>query len=138
MPEFCIDLAALEGGGRRERRVLVAPIARLQRKKQAAVTTGTPKQSGAPCAMVYGLFRAPRSAGLDSLRRLSMMIGRLDPASGDRDHAALLVRESIARLAIFPRPSHPVPTFVAIGQTPLQVEAGRADQSIYFRKTEDG
>jgi hypothetical protein len=38
--------------------MLTAPMARLQQKKQAAVTTGTPKRSGIPCAMVYGLWRA--------------------------------------------------------------------------------
>jgi hypothetical protein len=44
-----------KSGGRRESRMLAAPMARLQQKKQAAVTTGTPKHAGLPCAMVYGL-----------------------------------------------------------------------------------
>ena len=34
--------------------MLAAPMARLQQKKQAAVTTGPP--AGLPCAMVYGLY----------------------------------------------------------------------------------
>src|SRR5689334_1971238 len=50
---------ALEKGGRREHRVFVAPAAlRAMKKARKQVTTGTPKQSGAPCTMVYGLFRA--------------------------------------------------------------------------------
>ena len=36
--------------------MLAAPMARLQQKKQAAVTKGTPKHAGLPCAMVYGLY----------------------------------------------------------------------------------
>jgi len=36
--------------------MLAAPMARLQIGKQAAVTTGTPKHSGIPCTMVYGLY----------------------------------------------------------------------------------
>jgi hypothetical protein len=35
-----------------------APMARLQQKKQAAVTTGKAGTTGIPCAMVYGLWRA--------------------------------------------------------------------------------
>ncbi|WP_315705908.1 MULTISPECIES: hypothetical protein [unclassified Bradyrhizobium] len=36
--------------------MLAAPMARLQQRKQAAVTTGQPKQSGIPCAMVLRLY----------------------------------------------------------------------------------
>jgi hypothetical protein len=32
-----------------------APMARLQQKKQAAVTTGKAGTTGIPCAMAYGL-----------------------------------------------------------------------------------
>ena len=38
--------------------MLAAPMARLQQKKQAAVTTGKAGTTGIPCAMVYGLCRA--------------------------------------------------------------------------------
>jgi hypothetical protein len=31
-------------------------MARLQKEKQAAVTTGSAESSGIPCAMVYGLY----------------------------------------------------------------------------------
>jgi hypothetical protein len=42
--------------GRRECRVKASPMARLQEKKQAAVTTGSAKSSGIPCAMVLRLI----------------------------------------------------------------------------------
>jgi hypothetical protein len=79
--------------------------------------------------------RSPRSAGLDSLRRLSST--DLIPASGDQDHAASLVRASLATPS---RDLHVhcilLPTFVAIGQTPLHVEAGCVDTIMKFGKTE--
>ncbi len=45
-------------GGRRECRVKASPMARLQKKKQAAVTTGAAGSSGIPCAAVLTLIRA--------------------------------------------------------------------------------
>jgi hypothetical protein len=45
--------------GRREGRALAAPVARLQKKTQAAVTTGLAETPGLPCAMA--LRRPPRS-----------------------------------------------------------------------------
>jgi len=53
--EACQNIA-LENGGRRECRMLAAPMARLQQGKQAAVTTGKAGTTGIPCAMVYGLY----------------------------------------------------------------------------------
>jgi len=42
-----------------------APMARLQQKKQAAVTTGKAGTTGIPCAMVLtAASRSPWSAGL--------------------------------------------------------------------------
>jgi hypothetical protein len=38
--------------GRRECRMLTAPMARLQQGKQAAATTGSAGTTGIPCAMV--------------------------------------------------------------------------------------
>jgi len=38
--------------------VMTSPMARLQQKKQAAVTTGSARSTGIPCATVYGLYRA--------------------------------------------------------------------------------
>jgi len=46
-------------------------LACKMKKAYELVTTGTPKQSDIPCAMVLRFIpRSPRSAGLDSLRRL--------------------------------------------------------------------
>jgi hypothetical protein len=50
---------ALDEGGRRECRMQAAPMARLQQKTQAAVTTGPAGTTGIPWAMV--LTAAPRS-----------------------------------------------------------------------------
>jgi hypothetical protein len=114
------------------------------KKARKQVTTGTPKQSGAPCAMVYGLFRAlPGVPGLIAsvacpacrTRRADIAnLADLIPASGNRDHAALLVRAGFARLATPSRPSHPVPTFVAIGQTPLLTGSGMGGSNHLFLK----
>jgi len=82
---------ALENGGRRECRVFVAPAAsRTKVESTRVVTTGTPKQSGTPCAMVLRLIPcSPWSAGLDSLHRRRISPAGLIPASGDQDHTAL-------------------------------------------------
>jgi hypothetical protein len=49
---------------------MAAPMARLQQKKQAAVTTGKAGTTGIPCAMVLTAAScSPWSAGLDSLHR---------------------------------------------------------------------
>src|SRR6185369_14893335 len=56
LPEFCVRLAPSQIRGRRECRVKASPMARLQTKKQAAVTTGSAKSSGIPCAMVLQLI----------------------------------------------------------------------------------
>jgi hypothetical protein len=82
---------ALENGGRRECRVFVAPAAsRTKVESTRVVTTGTPKQSGTPCAMVLRLIPcSPWSAGLDSLHHRRISPAGLTPASGDQDHTAL-------------------------------------------------
>jgi len=50
-----------------------APMARLQQKKQAAVTTGKAGTTGIPCATVLTAAScSPRSAGLVSLRDLQV------------------------------------------------------------------
>src|SRR6185312_4244220 len=61
---------------------------------------------------------------------------KLDPSFGGSGPHDFAVRARIARLATPARPSHPDPTFVAIGQTPLQAESGRREISTIFRKTE--
>src|ERR1041385_7094882 len=98
---------------------MASPMARLQQKTQAAVTTGLAGSTGIPCAMVLRLIRdLPGGPGLIAPVALE---GNRPPgldasvgASGPRDFA---VRTFIARLATPARPSHPAPTSAAIGQT---------------------
>src|SRR6185437_16826492 len=132
-PSFAKSVSLPERG-RGECRVMASPMARLQQKKQAAVTTGSAGSSDIPRATVLRLIpRSPWSAGLDSLHRLREVTSRrLDPSVGESGPHGFAVRAGLARLATPARPSHPVPTFVAIGQTPLHVEAGRADRTICF------
>src|ERR1700730_5129997 len=117
-PESCE--ASRPNGGRRESRVLAAPIAsRAELKKHtSAVTTGSPKQSGLPCAMVYGLFRAlPGDRALlpPSPRR---SLRNLTPASGRQDHTTSPSAGNIAGLARYRVHRIPHPTFVTIAKRP--------------------
>ena len=98
---------------------MASPMARLQQKKQAAVTTGRVGSAGIPCAMVLRLIRAlpgdrallpPSFAG--SSRDLDASVG----ASGPH---AFAVRISIARLATLPRPPHPAPNVRDDREAPL-------------------
>ena len=101
-----------EGAGKAGRSI--APAAsRAMKKAHEQVTTGPPKQSGLPCAMVYGLFRdLPGETGLfchrhrrdakKHRRQLSTYVG----APGPHGFA---VRIGIVRRMMPPRPSHPAP-----------------------------
>ncbi len=42
----------------------LTPMARLQKRMQAAVTTGTSRTTGLPCAMAYGLYVISPGTGL--------------------------------------------------------------------------
>ena len=112
--------SALERRGRRECRVLGTPAASCAKVESTrVVTTGTPKQSGIPCAMVLTTYpRSPRSAGLDSLRRLEIITQDLISASGDQDHttspsapATLVLRSHCVHRI-------PLPTSVTIAKRP--------------------
>jgi len=77
-------------------------------KKQAAVTTGQPKHSGIPRAMVLAAASySPRGAGLVSPRHLPVITGKLDPSVGGSGPYDLAVRARAARLATQVRPPHP-------------------------------
>jgi hypothetical protein len=84
--------------GRREDRALAAPMARLQNKKQAAVTTGLAEHPAFPARWAYGLYvlspgtgvLAPVTCELVAIRRLSASTG----APGPHDFA---VRKRIVR-----------------------------------------
>src|SRR5205085_8258675 len=96
------------------------PQPRTQTKKRTSVvTTGSPKQSDLPCAMVYGLFRALPGDRAFLPPSLADRSANLTPASGRRDHTALpsatasfvLRHQSVHRI--------PHPTFVTIAKRPL-------------------
>jgi hypothetical protein len=92
---------------------MASPMARLQQKKQAAVTTGGAGSTGIPCAMVLtvsfaispgtGLSCPRRLRDVKHHRKLGLSVGR----PGPRDFA---VRISHVRLTCRPRPPHPRPT----------------------------
>ena len=78
--------------------MLAAPMARLQQKTQAAVTTGTPKQSGIPCAMVLRLLRdLPGVPGLIAPVAREFL-HELDPSVGGPGQHDLTVRTDALRL----------------------------------------
>jgi len=55
-PSHAVDVSLQKAGGRGECRMLAAPMARLQQKTQAAVTTGSAETTGIPRAMVLRLY----------------------------------------------------------------------------------
>ena len=145
--ELC-PVKALVTQGRRECRVQAAPMARLQQGKQAAVTTGTPKHAGIPCAMVLRLIAgSPRRPGFDCLRRLPITacraregptspIDRLDPSIGGPGPHAFAVREECFRPRV-KRAEHPhvhrlpLPTSVTIAIRPSCGGGMRADNHVF-------
>ena len=85
VPELCISPGALEEGGRREHRVFVAPAA--SRTKVESTRVSHHRYAEAVRRSLHDglrlIPRSPRSAGLDSLRRLPMIIiDKLDPSVG--------------------------------------------------------
>ena len=66
-----------------------APMARLQQKKQAAVTTGLAGSTGIPRATVLTAYGALLCPGLIATVALRNVPQSLIPASGNQDHAPL-------------------------------------------------
>jgi hypothetical protein len=115
------------------------------KKARKQVTTGTPKRSGIPCAMVLRPTSCSRrSAGLDSLRGPARRVGpKADidisqgsiPASGDHDHTTSASAPGPRSSARPKRPSHPAPTFVTIAKRPSCERGMRANiHFIYILK----
>src|SRR5215471_1161760 len=74
-------------GGRGECRMLAAPMARLQQRTQAAVTTGSADTAGIPRAMGYGLYALSPGSGLSCPRHpQDHQLANLTPASRRQDH----------------------------------------------------
>src|SRR5690349_7568357 len=118
-PSYESSTALIKQRGRRECRALIAPAAlRAVKKARKQVTTGTPKRSGIPCAMVLRLIaRSPRGTGLDSPRDLRIA-RKLDPSVGGSGPHAFAVRVSALRQVAPTRPSHPGPRVVTIAIRP--------------------
>ena len=91
MPEFCFSRAPSkrEGAGKAGCSASTRSLARKRKKRTSVVTTGSPKQSGLPCAMVYGLFRALLGDRAFLPPSLANCFTNLTPASGRQDHTAL-------------------------------------------------
>src|ERR1700726_1113905 len=88
-------------------------MARLQQKKQAAVTTGRPDQPAFPARWCYGLYRAlPGDLCLVATvipeKLASQELSACFGAPGPHDFA---VRIRHVRLTCPPRPPHPRPTY---------------------------
>jgi hypothetical protein len=120
LPELLLLRRPLDSEGAGNAGCLSHPQPCVQMKKaRKQVTTGTPKQSGIPRAIVLRLPSCSRrSAGLDSLRRLASISRGLIPASGDHDHTTSPSASGPRSSARPGRPSHPAPRFVTIAKRP--------------------
>src|SRR5215831_3463130 len=106
-------------------------------KKQAAVTTGQPKQPAFPAQWFYGLYVISPGTGLVCPRRtqrasrceLGLSVGR----SGPHDFA---VHISIARLATLTRPSQPALNVRDDASVPLWSRRDDGESTTLLRKTE--
>ena len=104
----------------------------------SVVTTGTPKRSGIPCAMVLRLLRAlPGVPGFLATVACADRSRKLDPSVEGTGPHGLTVRERAARLAARPRPSHPAPRVVTIAKRPPS-ERGTASLNHNFCLSERG
>ena len=89
-------------------------MARLQKEKQAAVTTGSADTSGLPCAMVLRFIRALPGERLSCPRRSRLVIGRLASAPRCQNHATSSSHRDRSSARASPRcapmrPPHPAP-----------------------------
>jgi hypothetical protein len=112
-PELFKRTTLLQNRGRRECRVKALPMARQQTKKLAAVTTGSAKSSGIPCAMVLTLMaRSPRGPGFLApvvtwlvTTQLDLSVGRPGPHAFASAMTSFVRATSCALTSS--RPSHP-------------------------------
>ncbi len=98
------------------------------KKAHEQVTTGSPKRSGLPCAMVYGLFWA-----LPGVHDLVVTVARtmqrrhrreLGTSQGVPGPHSFAVRNHAARLAALLRPPHPRLTSRDDRDTPVRKRSG--------------
>jgi hypothetical protein len=135
--ELCLSFRPRQQRGRREGRVPIAPMARVQKKMHAAVTTGTSRTSGLPCAMALRLIRAllgDRRSCPRRLARCASIIAKLGVSSGTPGPHDFTVRISLFVGAIAhaaTRYAHRIPrsTSVTVATRP-SCETGRR-QSVH-------
>ena len=115
----------LKGSTLRKLRVQGMPDAQrtrslaCNRKARKQVTTGTPKRSGIPCAMVLRLIPcSPRCTGLVVTVAGGLVARQLDPSVGGSGPHGFAVRIFSARRALPTRPPHPCPRFLTIAKRP--------------------
>jgi len=107
-----------------------------KRKHTSKSTTGTPKQSDLPCAMVYDFLRA-----LPGVHDLLVTVARethpanLTPAQGCQDHTPSPSAGHITRRSMWPASIASRLTFVTT-RTPLSSRRDNLTIIITFRKTE--
>jgi hypothetical protein len=107
-----------EGAGNAGARPHPQPCVQMENARKQ-VTTGTPKRSGIPCAMVLRLLRdLPGVPGLIAPVARELLHA-LDPSVGGPGPHDLTVRPGALRpLAHRARPSHPAPRVVTIAIRP--------------------
>ena len=99
--------------GRRECRVTTSPMARLQQKKQAAVTTGRARHrhSLRDGVTVYIALSPVTFAWLPPSSAEKHVLENLAPASERQDHTTSPSASGHVRLTCPQRPPHPRPTY---------------------------
>ena len=99
-----------EGAGNAGARNAPAALRAMEESTQASHHRYA-ERSGIPCAMVYGLWRAPRGAagvpGLIAPVTFAKRLAKLDLSVGRSGPHAFAVRLRAARPAAQKRPSHP-------------------------------
>ena len=115
-------------------------MARLQQEKQAAVTTGSARSTGIPCAMVLTVsFVLSSVTGLSCHRRWrKISSANLASASGCQDHTTSPSASSAFRLVASRRPLRPAPNVRDDREAPLisRRDDGNMDLIWVRRETE--
>ena len=110
-PSSAISVPTRTARGRGECRMLAAPMARLQQRTQAAVTTGSAETTGIPRAMVLTLIRDLPGDRLSCPRLRQRAVSTLRRHQHrDARTTRFHVRQADVRLTPPKRPSHPRPT----------------------------
>jgi len=142
LPELCERSALLMTGGRREGRVLAAPMAPVRIKMHGAGTTGTRRATGLPCAVVYGLLRALPGDRLSCPRRPRDAKASSPTWHQHRDARTTRLgrpshRESSSRnpRPTLQRPPHPALNVRDDREAPLFPSAGREQGTSISEKT---